>query len=144
MLAALSHKWRGLARHAQGALVSIAWAAAPSFATMTAAAPPSQPAPPPPPPLTLTIDFCASCGYGAWVEAARAVAPSLEATVTGRPVSRTGAFEVWAVVEGGGRQDNTPPYLAWSKLATGQPVGVQGVPAVVQAAVSDARRRLGR
>jgi hypothetical protein len=156
MLAAASQARRCAAVSAT-ARALVERAVSPSFAT-TAESPASPPGRPPR--LALTIDFCASCGYGAWVDAAKAAAVALTpvVTVTGRAVARTGAFEVWAAdadddggggdgsgggTGGSGGTATAARYLAWSKLATGQPVGVEGVPAVLQAAVADARRRLG-
>ena len=101
----------------------------------------------PPPPLALTIHFCAACGYGPWVTAAAqaataAASPSPPVTVTGVAVPTVGAFEVF-VSEGGGEASTPapPPVLAWSKLDTGQPSGIEGVGPVVQAVLAEVGRR---
>ena len=165
MLATAARACRRLPSCTRRAPASLVWVQAAPATMMTTAAPPPRQPPAAALALALTIDYCASCGYGAWVAAAAAAAEAAAVagapvTVAGRPVARTGAFEVWAEVAvggggggggsggGGGGGDSSSAsgakaHLAWSKLATGQPVTAEGVPAVVQAAIADARRRLG-
>jgi hypothetical protein len=75
------------------------------------------------------------------VAAARAAAATAGAAVTGVPVAQTGAFEVFVSTGAGGGAAATAPALAWSKLATGQPAGVEGVGAVVEAVLAEVRRK---
>jgi len=105
--------------------------------------PPARPLPPtrpPPPPLALTIHYCAACGYAPWVAAAAAAARPT-ASVTGVPVSQTGAFEVFVVAPAGAGFSASGGLLAWSKMETGQPTGVEGVGAVVEAVLAEVRRK---
>lgn len=102
---------------------------------------PPTPPPPQPPPPALTIHYCAACGYAPWVAAARAAAATAGAAVTGVPVAQTGAFEVFVSTGAGGGAAAAAPALAWSKLATGQPAGVEGVGAVVEAVLAEVRRK---
>lgn len=120
---------------------------APTTAAFSTTQPPS-PSGHPPPALALTIHYCAACGYEPWVAAAATAAAATHVTVTSLPVPRTGAFEIFhtpsitttTTTPGAPRP---PSLLLWSKLETGQPVGVEGVAAVVEAALLEVRRRGG-
>ena len=88
--------------------------AAARAAASDAAAPPPPQSPPTPPPR-LAVQYCESCGYGAWVDALEAALGGCAAVVR-LPTRKPGAFELSL---GGGSGGAGQGVLLWSKLETG-------------------------